>query len=154
MKIQSPKYSEMGYSGQIFHFNAYSTRIPHAAFFARKKGAKTYDLISEIHNKKVPILRRNYCKTKKDGISLRIFRRGPSVEIRTQGLLNPIVACFSFPVQRLQNLDNTDFWGRFLSSKIASFFKYFLPFPTYSTWVPNTAFLNIHFQSRFIPKSR
>ena len=34
---------------------------------------------------------------------------GPSVEIRTQGLLNPIVACFSFPVQRLQNLDNTDF---------------------------------------------
>ena len=91
-KIQSPEYSQMGYSGQIFHFNAYSTRIPHAAVFAREKGAKTYGLISKIHNKKVSVLRRNYCKAKKDGISLRIFRRGPSVEIRTQGLLNPIQA--------------------------------------------------------------
>ena len=82
----------MGYSGQIFHFNAYSTRIPHAAFLGRKKGAKTHGLILKIHNKKTSVLRENYRKTKKDGISLRIFRRGPSVEIRTQGLLNPIQA--------------------------------------------------------------
>ena len=82
----------MGYSGQIFHFNAYSTRIPHAAVLGRKNGAKTHGLILKIHNKKTSVLRENYRKTKKDGISLRIFRRGPSVEIRTQGLLNPIQA--------------------------------------------------------------
>ena len=82
----------MGYSGQIFHFNAYSTRIPHAAVLGRKNNANFYSLILKIHNKKISVLRRNYWKTKKDGISLRIFRRGPSVEIRTQGLLNPIQA--------------------------------------------------------------
>ena len=82
----------MGYSGQIFHFNAYSTRIPHAAGLGRKNGAKTHGLILKIHNKKTSVLRENYRKTKKDGISLRIFRGGPSVEIRTQGRVRRFAA--------------------------------------------------------------
>ena len=122
--------------------NPYSTRIPRAAFLERKNGAKTYDLISQIHNKKVPIFRKNCRKTKKTeypcgySVVVRVLRFelkavpplcgvtayrpfylngkrpfvldtgnkkrsaslsentsfGPSVEIRTQGLLNPIQA--------------------------------------------------------------
>ena len=48
-----------------FAFHAYSTRIPHTAVLGRKNSAKIYSLILEIHNKKVPILRKNCRKTKK-----------------------------------------------------------------------------------------